>query len=45
MKSERLLTNKHIKGEERVLKYNKSYIIFVARPGHYRYNFQEQFIT
>ncbi|MBU4349059.1 hypothetical protein KJ599_01920 [bacterium] len=28
-----------------VLKYNKSYIIFAACPGHYGYNFQEQFIT
>ena len=28
-----------------VLKYNKSYIIFAAWPGHYGYNFQEQFIT
>jgi len=27
------------------LKYNKSYIIFAACPGHYGYNFQEQFIT
>jgi hypothetical protein len=27
------------------LKYNKSYIIFAAYPGHYGYNFQEQFIT
>jgi hypothetical protein len=28
-----------------VLKYNKSYIIFAACPGHYGYNFQKQFIT
>jgi len=28
----------------KVLKYDKSYIIFVACPGHYGYNFQEQFI-
>jgi hypothetical protein len=27
------------------LKYNKSYVIFTAYPGHYGYNFQEQFIT
>jgi hypothetical protein len=27
------------------LKYNKSYIILAACPGHYGYNFQEQFIT
>jgi hypothetical protein len=27
------------------LKYNKSYIIFAACPGHYGYNFQELFIT
>jgi hypothetical protein len=27
------------------LKYNKSYIIFAAWPGHYGYKFQEQFIT
>jgi hypothetical protein len=27
------------------LKYNKSYIIFAEYPGHYGYNFQEQFIT
>jgi len=27
------------------LKHNKSYIIFAACPGHYGYNFQEQFIT
>ena len=28
-----------------VLKYNKSYSIFAIGPGHYGYNFQEQFIT
>jgi hypothetical protein len=28
-----------------VLQYNKSYIIFAVLPGHYGYNFQEQFIT
>ncbi|MBA7556158.1 hypothetical protein ES705_48857 [subsurface metagenome] len=27
------------------MKYNKSYVIFTAYPGHYGYNFQEQFIT
>jgi hypothetical protein len=27
------------------LKYNKCDIIFAACPGHYGYNFQEQFIT
>jgi hypothetical protein len=28
-----------------ILKYSKSYIIFAVCPGHYGYNFQEQFIT
>ena len=35
----------HLRRVYGVLKYNKSYIILAACPGHYGYNFQEQFIT